>query len=264
MRANYHTHTWRCHHAVGTEREYVEKAIEAGLETLGFADHAPYPYPAGYVATYKMLPSQLEDYVDTVLDLKREYKGQIEIRLGLEAEYFPAMWEGFLRLLEPYPIEYLLLGQHFLENEYDDPVYCGDRISSEDRLHRYCSQCIDALATGRFLYFAHPDLLFFSGPYAVYEEEITRVCRFCKERDIPLEMNLLGIIKNRHYPNPLFWEIAAREGNSVVLGSDAHRPEGVFVPDAVRKAERLLKECGCNRLLERLSELRREDPRDEA
>ena len=29
MRANYHTHTKRCHHAYGTEREYVEKAIEA-------------------------------------------------------------------------------------------------------------------------------------------------------------------------------------------------------------------------------------------
>ena len=30
MIANYHTHTWRCRHADGTEREYVETAIEAG------------------------------------------------------------------------------------------------------------------------------------------------------------------------------------------------------------------------------------------
>ena len=252
MKVNYHTHTWRCHHAIGTERAYVEEAVRAGLQTLGFADHAPYPYPAGYVATYKMLPAQLEGYVDTVLDLKREYKGQIEIRLGLEAEYFPAMWEGFLRLLEPYPIEYLLLGQHFLENEYDDPFYCGKRTDSPDRLHRYCSQCIEALKTGKFLYFAHPDLLFFTGADAVYEKEMTRLCRFCRERDIPVEMNLLGIIRNRHYPNALFWKIAAREGNRVVMGSDAHQPEGVFVQDAVRKAERLLEACGCNRPVERL------------
>ena len=26
--ANYHTHTFRCHHANGTEREYIEQAIE--------------------------------------------------------------------------------------------------------------------------------------------------------------------------------------------------------------------------------------------
>ena len=35
MIANYHTHTWRCRHADGTEREYVETAIEAGLSLLG-------------------------------------------------------------------------------------------------------------------------------------------------------------------------------------------------------------------------------------
>ena len=27
MIANYHTHTWRCSHAAGSEREYVEQAI---------------------------------------------------------------------------------------------------------------------------------------------------------------------------------------------------------------------------------------------
>ena len=31
MIANYHTHTWRCHHAGGTERQYIESAIAAGI-----------------------------------------------------------------------------------------------------------------------------------------------------------------------------------------------------------------------------------------
>ena len=74
MIANYHTHTWRCRHADGTEREYVETAIEAGLKILGFSDHTPQVYPGGYVCPVKMLPEELGGYVDTVLDLKREYK----------------------------------------------------------------------------------------------------------------------------------------------------------------------------------------------
>ena len=41
-KANYHTHTTRCKHANGTEREYIEKAIEAGYQVLGFSDHSPY------------------------------------------------------------------------------------------------------------------------------------------------------------------------------------------------------------------------------
>ena len=28
MNYNYHTHTFRCHHATGTEREYIEEAIK--------------------------------------------------------------------------------------------------------------------------------------------------------------------------------------------------------------------------------------------
>ena len=77
MIANYHTHTWRCMHAEGTEREYVEKAIEGGLKILGFSDHTPMPYDNGYVSNVKMRLNQLEGYVDTVLDLKKEYEKDI-------------------------------------------------------------------------------------------------------------------------------------------------------------------------------------------
>ena len=36
MRYNLHTHTKRCNHAQGEDREYVEAAIKAGIKTLGF------------------------------------------------------------------------------------------------------------------------------------------------------------------------------------------------------------------------------------
>ena len=48
MRMNLHTHTPRCHHATGSEREYIERAIAAGLQTLGFSDHAPMPFWGDY------------------------------------------------------------------------------------------------------------------------------------------------------------------------------------------------------------------------
>ena len=44
MYANYHTHTWRCNHARGTERDYIEQAIASGVKILGFSDHTPNPY----------------------------------------------------------------------------------------------------------------------------------------------------------------------------------------------------------------------------
>lgn len=247
MIANYHTHTWRCNHAFGVEKQYIENAIAGGLQILGFSDHTPYYFPNGYIARDKMLPSQLEDYVDTVLRLRDEYRDDIEIHLGLEAEYYPEIWEGLLELIEPYPIEYLLLGQHYIHNEYEGDSYNGKPGHGEEDLLLYCRQCIEAVKTGKFLYFAHPDLLNYCGDPALYVEEMTKMCRFCREYGIPLEFNLLGVRQTRNYPSEIFWKIAAQEGNTVIYGSDAHRPQHVISPDVVRKADRLLALYGIPR-----------------
>ena len=85
--ANYHTHTIRCKHAEGSEREYIEAAISEGFKILGFSDHTPQPYPADYVSPIRMDMSELEDYTDTLIKLRDEYKNDIQILIGYEVEY---------------------------------------------------------------------------------------------------------------------------------------------------------------------------------
>ena len=51
MKHNFHTHTSRCQHAVGTDEAYVEAALDARVfDVLGFADHAPFPFANGFVS----------------------------------------------------------------------------------------------------------------------------------------------------------------------------------------------------------------------
>ena len=170
MIANYHTHTWRCMHAEGTEREYVERAIEGGLKILGFSDHTPMPYANGYVSNVKMRLNQLEGYVDTVLNLKKEYEKDIEIHLGLEVEYYPKYFKELLHITGQYPIEYFPLAQHFLGNEIDD-VHSGRR---DPGIRRFWSAIVWVMPRGHadglvLPSFAHPDLLHFTGDPAVYD-----------------------------------------------------------------------------------------------
>ena len=113
MIANYHTHTVRCGHAKGTDREYVETAIAQGLKTLGFSEHVPMPFPDGHESRFRVPIAKLDDYVKSVLTLREEYRNDIEIHLGFEAEYYPDLFPEMKKLLSPYPVEYLLLGQHF-------------------------------------------------------------------------------------------------------------------------------------------------------
>ena len=65
---NYHTHTKRCFHAGGEDEEYVEKAIENGVKTLGFSDHAPYLFPdTNYYSSFRMKTEQIFEYAESVL-----------------------------------------------------------------------------------------------------------------------------------------------------------------------------------------------------
>ena len=223
MIANYHTHTPRCRHAEGADEEYVRCAIDRGLQIFGFSDHTPYCFPEGYYSHMRMYPDELEDYVQSVENLKKQYAGKLQIHLGVEMEYYPDYFQPTVQMLRDAGVEYMLLGQHWIGSEIGEP-YNGRPTGDEEHLRRYCDQIIDAMNTGLFTYVAHPDLLYFTGDQTVYETHIKRLCREANACNIPLEINLLGIRGGRHYPNEALWRVAGEEGCKVVLGCDAHAP----------------------------------------
>ncbi len=226
MLANYHTHTARCRHAQGTEEAYVQSAIARGLKLLGFSDHTPQWFPGSYYSHMRMFPHELEDYCTAVRRLQEAYRGQLEIPLGLEVEYYPALFSQLLPRLQDSGIEYMILGQHWVGNEENEP-YCGAPTQDEALLKRYCAQVRSALDTGLFTYLAHPDLLHFTGSAKTYARHMRPLCQAARQTSTPLELNFLGLSAGRHYPNPLFWELAAEEGCDVVFGIDAHTPEQI-------------------------------------
>ena len=234
MIANYHTHTFRCGHAKGEDRAYVETAIERGLQVLGFSDHIPMPFPDGHESGFRVPRRLLDDYVESVLALRDEYKGSIDIRLGFEAEYYPDLFGSMLHMIAPYPVDYLLLGQHF--NDSGEAVYNPDMADDPRELARYVDMVIRGMETGKFSCVAHPDLFHFEGAEQVYRQQMTRLCRRAKELDIPLEINILGMRTGRCYPCDRFWPLAKEWGCRVVLGCDAHDPEDVAAPEQLKLA----------------------------
>lgn len=227
MNYNYHTHTFRCHHASGEDREYVEKAIAAGIKNFGFSDHVPYPFPHGYVSHIRMKPEMIEDYIDSITSLKKEYVNDINISIGFEAEYYKEFWEDLCTFLQPYNIDYLILGQHYVGNEISGP-YSGNPTSDTSILTGYVDQVIEAINTNRFKYICHPDLINYTGDANIYSREMTRLCTAAKAVNIPLEINLLGFVDQRIYPAARFLQIASSVGNKFVFGYDAHNPDSLI------------------------------------
>ena len=229
MIACYHTHTKRCHHAIGDDEQYVLRAIERGVKLIGFSDHAPMPYPDGYVSYYKMGENEIGEYFSTLLALREKYADKIEIKIGFETEYYPDLWDACLKYWSDYPIDYLILGQHFLSGEGYIPnvKYSGYLTNDVSALSTYVDRVISAINTDKISYVAHPDLLNFEGDGEIYKREMTRLIKEANRLEIPLEINLLGLSEGRAYPRADFWTLAGELGARAVIGCDAHEPDRV-------------------------------------
>lgn len=239
MKVNYHTHTFRCRHARGTDREYVEQAIAAGIKVLGFSDHVPIPFADGFVSRSRMTLDELEDYVKSIRRLQQEYRSDIQILLGFEAEYYPEEFGPMLELLDQYGYDYLILGQHYLGREQDGRACI--RAGDDQSLQEYVEQVISGLETGKFLYLAHPDVIGYQGPEENLYRALVTICQKLKELNMPVEYNLLGARDKRHYPSHTLLRAAKEVGNSIILGVDAHEPEALARKEDVEKALKVIE-----------------------
>ncbi len=228
MKYNYHTHTRLCHHASGSNEEFVLAAIEAGFDEIGFADHSAWPFE-NFVSGMRMTAEELPLYCESIKALKEKHKNKISIKLGLECEYFPKYIPWLKKKIKEYGIDYIILGHHFCIDE-PGSEYNGN-LRRPEELYAYCDDLIEAMDTGLFAYIAHPDL--FMRGYPVFDEHCEiisrRIIEKAKETNTPLEYNLLGFSHSKFdgkqgYPYPDFWKLVSEIKPPVTIGIDAHTP----------------------------------------
>lgn len=253
---NYHAHTYRCGHAGGTEREYIERAVACGIKKMGFSDHIPFMHDDGYQAGHRVQVEAVKDYFDTLRALREEYKDKIEIFIGFETEYFPEYFDKMISFTLSCGAEYFILGQHYLDTDRnDDPtgkacVNMFEPFSDEGLLKKAIDDIIAAVRTGFISIVAHPDHINFCGNKVAYRREYLRLAEACIKNDVPVEINCLGIRDRRHYPNPEIWRLFGETGVSVVTGFDAHDPKAAFDGGSLKTVEQMVKEYKLNFLFD--------------
>lgn len=106
---NLHTHGILC----DGKKEYentIKKAIELGLDSIGFSGHSYTPYSNGL---YCMTPENTERYKQEIATLKERYRNQIEGYCGLEFDmYSKDTMQGYDYIIGT--LHYLKLGDDFI------------------------------------------------------------------------------------------------------------------------------------------------------
>ena len=251
MKANYHTHTQRCRHATGSEEDYLRYALEAGLDVLGFSDHAPFP---DHDFGWRMRFDELEDHLATVKRLSEEQASEIIIRQGLEIEYLPMYRSYYERLIGGGKVDYLLLGQHLYADEKGGVPYISEAEDTRANIV-YARAIEEGMHTGLFRMVAHPD--FYATNRFAWDDNCEAAADIiigaAVETGTVLELNANGLRKGvfddfpdgpRYlYPHRRFWEKVAGSGAGVIVGSDCHEAEQVW-DGAVAQAYAMLAELG--------------------
>ena len=160
-------------------------------------------------------------------------------------EYYPLYFKDMLGNVNSWGAEYLLLGQHYVDNEYppQSPIVTTP-TASDERLVQYADNVIAGIESGVFTYVAHPDVFNFWGDGDVYDSQMRRICKSSVEHGIPLEINFLGLRSGRAYPSERFWRIAGEEGCAAVFGFDAHVPKHAYDGARLPIAELIVSKFG--------------------
>jgi histidinol-phosphatase (PHP family) len=228
---DYHIHTKLCGHATGEMEQYVERAIEIGLQEIGFNDHLPFLDVERPGLAMKL--SQFPFYVQSVEQLRQKYPN-ITIRLGTEVDYFPQFEKQIADLLAQHPFDYVYGSVHFLDDwSFDSPFALPEwNLADVDGVYeQYIDLLHQAAQSGLFDILSHLDLVKIYGfrpdrdMLPLWESLINTV----RENGLAIEINTSGLRKpvGEIYPAEKIVELISKYEVPIVFGSDAHRPEDV-------------------------------------
>ena len=222
MRIDIHNHTTRCNHAEGTVDEYIQKAIELGIDIYGFSEHAPMDFDPHYRLAFE----EMQAYTDDIMKAKERYKNEINILFGYEVDYLPGHIDD--RVLNA-NVDYLIGSVHFIDKwSFDNPEFiAGWKNKDIDEIWQAYFEATEAMAKSvKFDILGHLDLIkvFKFMPKKDVRSLAKNALQAIKESNMVLEVNTAGIRKpiGELYPSAALLEEAYALDIPITFSSDAH------------------------------------------
>jgi histidinol-phosphatase (PHP family) len=223
-----HCHTPLCKHAFGEPDEYAAVALARGFKGITFTCHCP--LPDGFSANVRMAPGQFDDYVQMIAATREAFAGRLDVRLGLESDFYPGVEPWLERLHARVPLSHVLGSIHYQVGDYRKLFYTGDVFSYQELYFEHLALSAES---GLFDTLAHPDLIKNESPADWDFERLRPVIERALDRvaatGVAMELNTSGVQKDLPEMNPSPSQLALmhERGIPVVIGADAHVPERV-------------------------------------
>ncbi len=238
-----HCHTPLCKHAFGMPDEYAAAALERNFKGITFTCHCP--LPDGFSAEVRMAPEEFDEYVAMIAATREKFAGRLDVRLGLESDFYPGVEPWLEELHARVPLSHVLGSIHYQVPDYRDLFYTGEIFSYQQLYYDHLALSAES---GLFDTLAHPDLIKNESPadwdFERIRPYIARSLDRIAATGVAMEINTSGANKvlPEMNPSPAQLVMMAERGIPVVIGADAHIPERVG--DGYVTALNLLRNSG--------------------
>ncbi len=262
---NYHTHT-QFSDGSDMPEVYILKALEMGLKSIGFSDHAPIK---GYPTDWNMKLPNLEVYYEALNYLKEKYKDQIEVLIGLEIDYVPNLISPNSEYLKTENLDFVIGSVHFLGKLNNGKHWDFEGNSKnvekgltevfdndiEKMIRKYYQNIREMVNLSRPTIIGHLDRIkainrhkiYFTEKETWYQEEIEKTLTVIAETDCILELNTKGMYRRgdkEPYPSNWIIKQAFEKNISIHFSADAHHPK--YIIQQFDTLERIVQKIGYN------------------
>lgn len=231
IRADYHTHTPLCLHAVGEPEDFVARALQLSLSDYGISDHMP--MPRDDFDNWRMADACFPEYLAWIGRAREAAKGtDLRILAGMECDWLPGIGPWLQELRGRYAWDYLIGSVHYLTPEaaVDGDECAGHSITDSDAedWRLYGLAVADMVRSGLFDIVGHMDLVKVWGrrPAADVLPYIAPALEALENSRMAVELNTAGWHKKcaEQYPGAPVLQELLRRGIPIVINSDAHDP----------------------------------------
>ena len=225
----------------------------SGVKVLGISDHwCEFPYGNKPAPRWGMALDRLDEYVETLQQLKKRYEDEkFTLLIGLEVDYFAENFDVVKKRLQAYPFDYLIGSVHYsdglfpVDHSYEDWA----ALAPEER-HQMCKTYYRKLAlaaeSGFFTFIGHLDLpkKFNAINESDYFDDAVSVLDVLQKHGGALELNTAGWFKPcaAPYPAPEILHAAISRRIPVIISADAHKADRLTTNFS--EAEKMLQELG--------------------
>lgn len=223
-----HSHTPLCKHAYGTPHEFAAVALERNLKGVTITCHCP--LPDGNSSHIRMDPDQYPEYLDLIAAARDAYAGKVDVRTGIESDYFPGVEPWLEKLHARAPLSHVLGSVHYQLMPYRQTYFTGDVLAYQKLYYEHLAMSAE---TGLFDTLAHPDLIKNESPsewnFERLRDDICRSLDRIAATGVAMELNTSGMFKSlpEMNPSPSQLTLMRERGIPVVIGADAHRADRV-------------------------------------